>query len=434
LQNSAILKANEKMPRILCVDDEPANLRVLEALLLSNGYQVAKAANGQEAVSILITDNIDLILLDVMMPKIDGFELCKRIKENGRLRIIPIIMITALTSKQDRIKGIEAGAEDFISKPFDRAEVMARIRMLLKLKELSDLTVKQNQELKQWNDKLVQEVQEQTLTLQRQNQDLLTANGKLQKNFNDIILSFSNLIELRHQSMWSHSNNVARITKLITERMGFEQVEADRIVIAARLHDIGKIGSRDDTLLTDRNDLMEDQIKEYEEHPIRGQTVVDVIDDMKQIGLLIRGHHERYDGSGFPDRLYGSNIPLGSRIIALADRFDRQCHIERKRNEVLETMEALLESELDPQLYPFLLMIADEAYKACGSTAEVKATRIEPGYLSPGMCLLRDVRSGTGILLLPAGTVLDEDKILALKRHFLFDPPQEIGVYVNCLA
>ncbi len=124
--------------KILCVDDEPMNLKILEKLLVSKGYEVIKAKDGAAALNVIAENNVDLVLLDVMMPKLDGFEVCRRIKGDERLRNIPVIMVTALSAKEDRIKGIEAGAEDFISKPIDQGEVLARVRMLLKMKALND--------------------------------------------------------------------------------------------------------------------------------------------------------------------------------------------------------------------------------------------------------------------------------------------------------
>ncbi len=129
---------NGTKPTILCVDDERINLDLLDALLTPRGYVVIGAVGGKEALRCIVERPIDLVLLDVMMPEIDGFEVCRRIKESESSRTIPVIMITALTSKDDRIKGIEAGAEDFISKPIDSIEVLARVRMLLKIKELND--------------------------------------------------------------------------------------------------------------------------------------------------------------------------------------------------------------------------------------------------------------------------------------------------------
>ena len=130
---------NTKKPRILCVDDEPSNLKLLEALLVPKGYEVVKAENGKEAIEKLEATECDLVLLDVMMPEMNGFEVCKRIKDTDRHGNTPVVMITALRSKEDRIRGIEAGAEDFISKPLDQTEVLARIKMLLKIKTLNDM-------------------------------------------------------------------------------------------------------------------------------------------------------------------------------------------------------------------------------------------------------------------------------------------------------
>ena len=125
-------------PRILCIDDEPEILKFLEAVLVPKGYEVIKAENGEEALEKLKEERVDLVISDVRMPKMDGFELCRRIKGDERYRDIPVIIITGLTETKDRIKGIEAGAEDFISKPIDQAEVLARVKMLLKGKNFQE--------------------------------------------------------------------------------------------------------------------------------------------------------------------------------------------------------------------------------------------------------------------------------------------------------
>jgi CheY-like chemotaxis protein len=129
---------NQSMARILCVDDEPLNLSLLEAMLSPRGYDVVSAVNGPEALEKIQAERIDICLLDVMMPGMDGFEVCRRIKSDDLLRNIPVVMITSYADMENRIRGIEAGAEDFISKPFDSAEVLARIKMLLHVKSLND--------------------------------------------------------------------------------------------------------------------------------------------------------------------------------------------------------------------------------------------------------------------------------------------------------
>ena len=130
---------NTMKPVILCVDDEPGNLRLLERTLDPHGYTVVTAGNGREALDLINSRKIDLVLTDVLMPKIGGFETCRRIKEDERYRHIPVVIITALGSKSDRIRGIEAGADDFLSKPFDHSEVLARVKMLLRTKQLDEM-------------------------------------------------------------------------------------------------------------------------------------------------------------------------------------------------------------------------------------------------------------------------------------------------------
>ena len=129
---------NEYAMRILCVDDQPMNLDLLEAFLAGENFTILKAENGREALEIIEQDQVDLVLLDVMMPEIDGFEVCRRIKADPQKRTIPVVMITAYAEKENRIRGIEVGAEDFLSKPLDRVEVLARVNMLLKVKKLND--------------------------------------------------------------------------------------------------------------------------------------------------------------------------------------------------------------------------------------------------------------------------------------------------------
>ena len=160
---------NPQNPIILCVDDEEANLKLLENILVPRGYAVVSAASGKDALLKIKSQAIDLVLLDIIMPGMDGFEVCRQIKEDQKLRNIPVIMITALTAKQDRIRGIEAGAEEFLSKPFDQTEVLARIKILLKMKELNDDRERAEEALQKSHDELDCQVQERTAELAQAN-------------------------------------------------------------------------------------------------------------------------------------------------------------------------------------------------------------------------------------------------------------------------
>ena len=172
---------NPLKPVILCVDDEEANLRLLEKLLVPRGYVVVRAASGKDALLKIKSQAIDLVLLDIIMPGMNGFEVCRQIKEDQKLRNIPVIMITASIVKQDRILGIEAGAEEFLSKPFDLAEVLARIKMLLKMKALDDERKRAESQreaaladLQKSHDELDRRVRERTAELAKANETLQT--------------------------------------------------------------------------------------------------------------------------------------------------------------------------------------------------------------------------------------------------------------------
>jgi DNA-binding NtrC family response regulator len=160
---------NPRNSIILCVDDEEANLKLLENILVPRGYAVVGAASGKDALLKIKSQAIDLVLLDILMPEMDGFEVCRQIKEDQKLRNIPVIMITVLTAKQDRIRGIEAGAEEFLSRPFDQTEVLARIKILLKMKELNDDRERAEEALRKSHAELDCLVQERTAELAQAN-------------------------------------------------------------------------------------------------------------------------------------------------------------------------------------------------------------------------------------------------------------------------
>ena len=160
---------NSQNPIILCVDDEEANLKLLEKILLPRGYTVVSAASGKDALLKIKSQAIDLVLLDIIMPGMDGFEVCRQIKKDQKFRNIPVIMITTLTAKQDRIRGIEAGSEEFFSKPFDPTELLAKIRLLLTIKELSDNCERSEEALQKSRDDLECLVQARTAELAQAN-------------------------------------------------------------------------------------------------------------------------------------------------------------------------------------------------------------------------------------------------------------------------
>ena len=203
---------NSQNPIILCVDDEEANLKLLDNILTPRGYNVVSAASGKDALQKIKSQDVDLILLDIMMPLMDGFEVCRQIKDDQKLRNIPVIMITALTAKEDRIHGIESGAEEFLSKPFDKKEVLARINSLLKVKKLNDDRESLEKALQQSHDKLDHQVQERTDELAQANVTLRADVIEREHAENMMLRQLENMMALREIGVTIGSSLDLRIT------------------------------------------------------------------------------------------------------------------------------------------------------------------------------------------------------------------------------
>src|SRR3990170_5000034 len=232
---------------ILIVDDQEANVMLVEATLAPQGYQIIAARNGERALDLVAADPPDLILLDVMMPGVTGYEVCARLKEDERTRLIPIIMLTSLGDLEDKIRGIEAGADDFLTKPFHHAELSARVRSLLKLKQFTD-------ELEQAEDVLC--------------------------------------------------------TLGLSLRLPAEKLKALRR--GGYLHDLGKIAIPE-SILNKKTGLSQEEWHVMREHPAIGERICRPLKSLKLVLPIIRHHHERWDGSGYPDGLKGQEIPLTAR-------------------------------------------------------------------------------------------------------------------------
>jgi putative nucleotidyltransferase with HDIG domain len=236
--------------------------------------------------------------------------------------------------------------------------------------------------------------------------------------------------------MENHSRNVAFVSAMAARNMNLSAEEVEVIKVAALLHDIGKIGISDNLLRGDVDKMSPNEVAEYRQHAIRGQAAIDSIEDLRPAGVLIRHHHENFDGSGFPDRLAKGDIPLGARIIALADCLDRTFTRNRVDNAVdISLLTAKSESgkKFDPALFPFMEQPFEETYaKLTGKTGMVEM-ELHANELREGMAVAREVRSGTGILLLGVGENLDRGKITALRRYYQIDPPQK-GILVRVHA
>jgi HD-GYP domain-containing protein (c-di-GMP phosphodiesterase class II) len=249
---------------------------------------------------------------------------------------------------------------------------------------------------------------------------------KLKKNFHDMIAAFLKIMELRDNLLYRHSLQVASLVEEMGRAMGLKPEALEMLVVAAQLHDIGSLRSPDISLMKDMKEMPPDVQQEYAVHPVRGQSVLAVIDDLKQAGTWIRNHHEWYNGQGFPDRLQGEAIPLGARIIAAADTFDwmmcREGHARSAVPGMLDNMRPLLGVRLDPRLFEPLAAAASSVYTTETANAEDIVLELPLERLTEGMVLARDIRSGSGLLLLGKGGSLSGRALDSLRRYHAVDP------------
>ena len=296
-------------PVILVVDDQPQNIELLEAYLVPQGYEIVKAANGEEALGKLSANQIDLILLDVMMPGIDGFEVTRRVRHDNKHQLLPIILVTALRETEDRVKGIEAGCDDFISKPIDKTELLARVRSLVKVKAYNDLQ-------SNYRNELETEVTKRT-------EELKQAVEKIQAASLDTIYRLSVASEYKDADTGAHIKRVSWYSASIAHHMGLAEKTIETILYAAPMHDLGKIGIPDRILLKPAR-LNPAEWKIMNTHTVIGAKILKGSDaEFIRLGEIIaRSHHEKWDGSGYPDGLKGMDIPIAGRITAIADVFD----------------------------------------------------------------------------------------------------------------
>ena len=422
---------------ILFVDDEENVLRSLKRLFVSQEYEVLTALSGGEGLAILKEIEVPVIVSDQRMPVMTGAEFLEKSRplSPDAVRII----LTGYADVEAAIGAINrGGAYRYVSKPWNDSDLLRVIKdafekyhLVRENQYLTELTTKQNEELKKWSVELELYVQQHTIDLTKQNKEQKKLNLKLKKNVSEILRSLSSLIELRNGSTRNHSNNVAILSTAIAEGIGLTAPEIEMISTASQLHDIGMIGAPDIVLLKNVGELSPDEMTEYVKHPVRGQAAIDCIEDFRGPGILIRHHHEWYNGRGFPDGLKGDNIPMGARIIAIADRFERILHDEMQDiDSALAKVKSMLATQFDATLYTPLEKTARELFRSIERDTDSIEVELKTKDLASGMVTSRDVITGTGLLLLRKGTVLSDTNIETLKRAANLDPSKS-GILVN---
>ena len=300
---------------ILIVDDSSLNRELFQALLECQGHTSECAVNGVDALQKLSPD-FDLVLMDVQMPDMDGYEATRRIRQMPEYADLPVIMVTALSSKEDRLCAVQAGANDFIAKPVDRTELQVRMASLLKMKRAQDALKRQHAELEVL-------VQQRTAELQDALNFLVVSEMEAQQAHRDTIDRLVVAAEYRDENTALHVQRVSQYCVLLAQllQMGEEEVEIVRQ--ASAMHDVGKIGVPDSVLLKPGR-LTPEERQVMEQHTLIGARILgNSSSHLLQAGEAIAlTHHEKWDGSGYPHGLAGEEIPLYARICAVADVFD----------------------------------------------------------------------------------------------------------------
>lgn len=298
-----------KKEKILLVDDDERNLRLLEALLIPMNYEIEKASDGISALEKTDLFNPDLILLDAMMPKLNGFEVAKKLKEDENTMTIPIVMVTALQEVEDRVKALEAGADDFLSKPIDKTELKARVKSLLKVKAYHEY-------MKNYQVLLEKEVHRKTARLQKALTDLQSASL-------ETIHILSRAAEYKDEETGAHTLRMSNYAAKIAREMGQKDIFIETLLYSSPMHDIGKIGIPDQILLKPGK-LTPQEWKIMKRHTIYGEKILEGYDHsfIKMGKAIALNHHEKWNGSGYPTGVSGTDIPFEARISALADVFD----------------------------------------------------------------------------------------------------------------
>jgi putative two-component system response regulator len=304
-----------RLKRILIVDDEEPNRELLVAMVESLGYEADVARDGVEALAKLHLD-VDLILLDVMMAGMDGFQVAQRIRRDPQGGDVPIIMVTGLTSREDRLLAVEAGANDFISKPFERIELRVRMASLLRMKEAQDALRLQQRELELL-------VERRTASLRDALQAMVEAQRQAHQAQLDTVERLAIAAEFKDKTTAYHIHRMSHFAAIIARGLRLPPGEVEDILHASRMHDVGKLGIPDDILRkpADLDDPERDVMRQHT--TIGGRILGNTSSRLLQEGQIIAmSHHEWWDGSGYPNGLSGEAIPLSGRICAVADVFD----------------------------------------------------------------------------------------------------------------
>ena len=421
---------------LLIVDDEPGILSSLRRLLRPAGYKIHTAESGPIGLQVLEQEPVDLVISDMRMPEMNGAQFLEqvRLRWPGTTRIL----LTGYADVSSTIEAINRGEiYRYISKPWDDNDLTLIVHQALEHRRLQNenarllvLTQAQNDELKDLNANLEDKVVQRTAEIEQINSFLNQANDRLKQNFLVSIKMFSGLMELRGGAMAGHSRRVGDLSRKLAVHLGLDAREQQDIFFAGLLHDIGKIGFTDTLLNRPVSRMNGDDLGLYRRHVVAGESALMPLDELKDVAKIVRSHHERYDGQGFPDGLEGSNIGIGARILSVVNDFDglQTGALAERRMTAEEAKTMILQSRgkrYDPQ-------VANAFVELLGGLGQeiVREKAVSHADLKVGMVLSRDLVSREGLMLLSTDFVLDM-RLIKLIQDYARRENHAIPTYIR---
>lgn len=423
---------------LLFVDDEANILSALRRLFRPLGYRIFTAGSGAEGLEVFEQNPVDLVISDMRMPEMNGAQFLEKVR--ARWPDAVRILLTGYADVTSTIAAINKGEiYRYIAKPWDDNDIVLTVKHALERKNLElekqrleALTLRQNEELKDLNACLEARVRERTEELRQAMGFLEVAHKKLKEGYLTSLKVFSNLMELREGAMAGHSRRVADHARRLARRLGMTEGEVQDVLFAGLLHDIGKIGLPDRLLHKPFSALTTEERAEVIKHPATGQAALMALENMKEAARLIRSHHERFDGLGFPDGLAGMAIPRGARILAVANDYDalQSGSLMSKQMTQGEAREFLLEGRgkrYDPKVVDVFIEMLGGVDARADTVSEIK---IASSVLRRGMVLARDLVSPQGLLLLSKDYLLD-DLLIEQIRSFEETEDKPLAIYIR---
>ncbi|MBP7690330.1 MAG: response regulator [Anaerolineales bacterium] len=404
---------------ILILDDDEALLVVLTLLIRREGYRVLTAATAEEALSVLERERVSVAIVDQNLPDLPGVDVLKRLRQRWPDTIR--IMLTASADTRTAVAAINGGhVYRYMTKPWDNEEFRAVLResvqyhdLLRENRRLYELSVSQAIQLRAMNEALEKKVAERTA-------EIAGKNLQLEENLLDVIRLLTGVQELRNSSMAGRAQRVAEAARWLAHAVHLTESEQRDVELAASLHDIGKLGMPDRVFHKDTYSLSREDQELIKQSPLLGAALLSTIPSLTTVARLVRHQGEWYNGRGYPDGLAGESIPIGARIIALVDAYEKYGGERR----------VLLQGEghrFDPRLVREFIRYLDERRVAAQSGTEM---RVDPAELREGMVLTRDLYTGRGLLLATSGKEVDRPTLDKIRNFNRADPIQG-RVYVH---